>query len=512
MIGPSLGGGAVVLMALLLASFQPDPTLIDRAFPLLALSLWVLAWGIAGVRGELAMLLLPVSFAVEMAVPDTGLRMLLLGVILAVAAISHLAQLPDLWKPVEMLTALAMLIPLRLVEPSWRALAEQSLLIVGAVLLWRELRRGGTGPVLTAAAVLLLAVTLPADSLRLALVPWVLVLLVHSLRRKGWVSGVLAIAVAVLVARWLAVVAVLIFVAVWAVGELRARSAPAFVPSLRATVGNVPATIASLPFFPAIFNSSRSVAAVVAAVVLAFIVRPSLAAPVVVVGIVAACALQERRESAGPAMNFPSLTLIAMIALFFPWSGAIVARPPAPISLFATLAIAAVALLPATVRGWSGVVAVGLFAAVVTSSPGSPEQRRDVGKSLAAGESVAINLEKGAEVTELRVSGANLAGAGWGDEVATIEIIDAAGRGYVRQVRIGEIADWGSFRSDLVLATSNPRPDHISGVEGYGAQAWVRGSGRVRISGVATPRGLVVTANPLLNENERVIVEEIRFR
>ncbi|MBW3670594.1 MAG: hypothetical protein KY432_02850 [Acidobacteria bacterium] len=509
--GLSLGGGVVLVMATLLASFQPDPTLIDRAFPLLALSLWIFAVRSAGLRRELAMLLLPVSFAIELAVPDTQLRMLLLGSSMAVGLILHLAGAREHWKPAEMFTALATLAPVRLVEPSWQLVTLQLLLVAGGVLLWRELRRGGTGPVLTAAAVLLLTVSLPASSVRLALVPWALVLLVRALRREGWVARLIAVGVAALAASWLAVAAALMFMAAWAAEGLRARTAPAFVPSLSATVGNLPATIASLPFFPSILSSSRSLAAVLAGVVLAVVVRPSLAAPVMVVGIVAACALRERWDTSNHAMTVPSLTLIAMIALFFPWSGAIVARPPAPISLFATLAIAAVALLPAAIRSWSGVVAAGVFAAVVISSAGVPDQRREIGRALSAGESVSISLE-GSELAELRVSGANLAESAWGHPVATVGVIDAGGRGYLGEVRIGDVADWAAFRPDLVLATLNPRPDEVSGVEGYGAEARVRGTGRIRFPGVSQPRWIIVTASAELEKDERVLVEEIRFR
>lgn len=511
MAGLSLGGVVVVVMATILASFQPDPTLIDRAFPLLALSLWIFAARSAGWQRELSMLLLPVSFAIELAVPDTQLRMLLLGSALAVGLILHLGGAREPWKPAEMATALATLAPVRLVELSSQVVTLQLLLVVGAVLLWRELRRGGTGPVVTAAAVLLLMVSLPSHSVRLTLVPWALVLVVSALRSKGWVARLVALVVAALAASWLALVAALIFVAAWAEEGMRARTAPAFVPSVSATVGNLPATVASLPFFPSILSSSRSLAAVLAAVALAVVVRPSLAAPVVVVGIVAGVALRERPEKPNLGMMLPALTLIGMIALFFPWSGAIVARPPAPISLFATLAVASVALLPAAIRSWSGVAAAGVFAAVVISSADVPDQRREIGRALSAGESVSISVE-GSELAELRVAGANLAESGSGHPVATVGVVDAAGRGYLREVRVGDIADWAAFRPDLVLATMNPRPDEVSRVEGYGAEARVRGTGRVRLSGISQPRWIIVTASPELEKDEQVLVEEIRFQ
>lgn len=513
----SLGGGVVAVAALLLTSFQSEPTLIDRAFPLVVISIWILA-----VRTrpsswyELALLLLPLSFVVELAIPNTELRMLLLGATLALAAVIHVTQLREQWEPAEMLTAVAILAPLRLVEPSWESLSIQLLLIVGAVLLWRELRRSGAGTVLSAAAVILMVVSLPAGPFRFALVPWVVAILVVSLRRALWLPGVAAIVLGVLAARWLGAAAAVIVVAVWAAGRVNVSRSPAFVPTLQATVGNVPATVASLPFFPPLFFSSRSFAAVGATVVLAFFVRPSLSGAIVSIGIVAACALRGENAIAADERRvvsiLPPLVLIGIILLFFPWSGTLTARPPAPVPLFALLSIAAVALLPSIFRAWTGVAAAALFVALLMATETIPEQRREIGRSLTAGEHLVIPLEATLEDVELHMAGANLADAARGHPFATVEILDERGRGYSRSVEIGEVADWAAFHPDHVLATLNPRPDDPARVEGYGAAAWVRGTGRIRLTSLSAPRSLVVTASPLLDEGEKVIVEEIRFR
>ena len=177
-----------------------------------------------------------------------------------------------------------------------------------------------------------------------------------------------------------------------------------------------------------------------------------------------------------------------------------------------TLGVAAMAMLPPVAGRGTALVALAIFAGVASSVPEGPGRRVEIGRSLEPGEQVTLGLAGAPGEIEVLIAGGNLADAEAGRPVATVEVVDARGQGYVRTVAIGEIADWGAFRPGLVLRTLNPRPDSIAGIEGAGAGSWARGAGRIGFSSVSEPRWIVVTASPELEDDQRVIVEEIRTR
>ncbi|MDX1584769.1 MAG: hypothetical protein R3338_14315 [Thermoanaerobaculia bacterium] len=497
---------------------MPAPTLIDRSLPVLVLGLWALG-SITTERParELVFLMVPLLFAVELGAPSEPLRMLLLGLIMSAAAITHVWSISGEWTRRELVTSAALVAPLRIVEPAPVPILVQLIFVAGAVALWAAMRRT-TRVEIAAGAVLLISVSIPGSSLRMALVPWCLALMVRALGRGSKLIRFAPVVVAAVIANWLAAVVVIVLVVDLVIDRWRASESPAaIVPGLTAAAGNLRGVLSAAVFFPTVAMRMHAFVLFSAALLLALIVRPSLSVPITAVGIIAACVRAGQGAAPGSgfpvAPGFPSLVLSGMILVFFPWSGAIVARPPAPLSMLPVLVVAAIALLPSTLRGLSGAAAMLLVAAVLFQLPVPPERSRTIERSLAAGESFSVSLPEAWEgPVEVVLAGANLADRRFGERVATVGIVDAVGRGYSRTIEVGEIADWGAFRPELVLSTWNLRPERIERIEGYGIDAWTRGAGRVVLDGIEDPRWLVISADDLLEENEQILVEELGFR
>lgn len=512
----ALGGAAVLsAAAVAAASLQPEPTLVDRALPLVVVAIWGLGWLThRGLLRDVVVLLVPVTIGIEIAVPDAGLRVFLVGCAFAVAAVVHLSQLPVRWSPSEILTALFIVTPTRLTEPSPGPLLVQSLFIIGSIGLWQVVRRR-THPWVAAGVILLLAVSIPGHSAKLALVPWVLVAALWGIRRDGWVEKAVVAAMALAVARWLGATIILIMVVEAIVRSARrAPRSAVFVPALSAIPANSSRVVVPALFFPALLSRIDAALPVVAATMLALFLRPSLGPAVVVTGLVLACSQVPCRSPVreNDALALPSLVVAGLILMFFPWSGAIVARPPSLFPLTTLLVVAALSLLPPVFRRYSGLVGLMLFlsAALVVARPGV--EVREIGRALAAGESTVIELPRDREPVEIRIAGANVADEGAGTLLGTVELLDSGGNGFSRPVRIGEVADWGAFRPEMVLGTWNPRPELPVKVEGYGIRSWVRGTGRIPIDGSIGPRWLVITGSDRLASNQQLIIEEVVVR
>jgi hypothetical protein len=161
-------------------------------------------------------------------------------------------------------------------------------------------------------------------------------------------------------------------------------------------------------------------------------------------------------------LAWPSAVGLAMVMLFFAWSG-IVARA-----------------FPYFFR-----------------EPQPQRERWHVGHALPA--SVSRVYEVPHNATALILSGANVAHFRRGARLGTIEP-----GGIV--VRIGDAADWGYLRRDAFHHARNPLPRVAAGrVREYGYAAWVDGAGRVRL-----PRGarvIRVTADAKLPPDASLQVE-----
>lgn len=508
------GALAMALAAAFVTSARPEPTLVDGALPLVAAAVWWLTahgpgWG---ARNGL-LLLSPLLLAVALLIPDPPARLLGYGLVFGAACVLALGELTirDRARPVvEAVTAFCVVAPLRLIDPSPKNLFVQLVFIAGSIVLWRAIREV-VRVEKAAAVVMLCAVTIPVTPSRLALVPWVLGLAVVALRRRSaTIAAVIAIS-SLLVARWLgaALVAGLAgMVAARWIG--RPGGAPLVMPPIAASAAAIPGVLAPLVWFPDL-SRLAALAPVLGTTLLALLVRPSLAAPITLVGLTVATAGRLERGSPTFGGILPGLALTGLIAVFFPWSGAITARPPAPVQLFVVLAIAAMALLPRLLGAWSAFPAALLALAAFVQIPGSTELQL-VGKQAGPGESITIEIAPGhGDSVEILLAGVSVESSRVGSSVATVEVLDADGRGFRRMVEIGEIADWGAFRPQLVLRTMNPRPDLPVTFEGHGIASAVSGTSSVRVRTPSEPRWVVVTAAPELESHQGVVVEAVRY-
>lgn len=182
----------------------------------------------------------------------------------------------------------------------------------------------------------------------------------------------------------------------------------------------------------------------------------SIPLTVLMIGMILRVAGMRRRDSA----VLPAAA-VAFMLLFFPWSG-IVARA-----------------LPLTWRGLP-----------------RPAEREPLRMALAAGESVELGVPDGAR--SLIVSGANVPRLKRGRVIGRL---DPGGK----LIRIGDVADWGSFRRDQWYGSRNPLPRHVGGeLRGYGHTAWVDGAGRLELPGT---RRIRVTAAPDLADDARLQID-----
>jgi len=99
-----------------------------------------------------------------------------------------------------------------------------------------------------------------------------------------------------------------------------------------------------------------------------------------------------------------------------------------------------------------------------------------------------------------------------GRVVGTIEATDARGRVTTRQIRIGDIADFGFTRREQFFGSRNPLPRFSPAeIRGYGASAWVWGSGRTALSCTADIASLRVLAAPDLPRQTHLQIDAVDF-
>jgi hypothetical protein len=158
------------------------------------------------------------------------------------------------------------------------------------------------------------------------------------------------------------------------------------------------------------------------------------------------------------------------------------------------LASTTVALIM-TFFAWSGAFARAL--PLLLSGVPAHVSREPVHVTVGPGETKELAVPRGA--TAIILSGANVPRLKRG---ALLGYIDP-GR---REVRIGDVADWGTLRREQVFASRNPLPRDAAGLlRGYGQTAWIDGTGRVPV-----PRGadvIHVTGSPTLAFEARLQVD-----
>ena len=196
----------------------------------------------------------------------------------------------------------------------------------------------------------------------------------------------------------------------------------------------------------------------------------------------------------------PVVVIGIVMLILFPWSGIVAHVFPLPISLVALVGVLAVALVGETASLVAGVLAAGALLFVIP--PLQPRTAAPIGIALAANQSYAIDIPPNAKSAVVAISGAN---------VASLKPGTVVGRVDDRDLRIGDIADFGFMRREHFHASRNTLPrDPVWDVRGYGQMAWLYGAGRITIDHPASP--LLVTAAPSLPDAARLEIESVETR
>jgi hypothetical protein len=159
---------------------------------------------------------------------------------------------------------------------------------------------------------------------------------------------------------------------------------------------------------------------------------------------------------------------------------------------------------------WSGIIARAL--PVVRNYEPPAGNARPVVSGLAASESMAFGVPPHVRHVVITSSGGQMARLKSGRVVGTIEATDRRGRVTRREIRIGDVADFGFTRREQFLGTRNPLPRFSPGViRDYGANAWLWGSGRTALASAADIASLRVVAAPNLPQNAHLQIDAVEF-
>ncbi len=159
---------------------------------------------------------------------------------------------------------------------------------------------------------------------------------------------------------------------------------------------------------------------------------------------------------------------------------------------------------------WSGIIARAL--PVVRNYQPSCANRQPVVSALAPSETLPIGVPPHVRSVIVTASGGQMARFKSGRVVGTIEATDARGRVTTRQIRIGDVADFGFMRREQFFGSRNPLPRFSPAeIRGYGASAWVWGSGRTALTCAADIASLRVLAAPDLPRQTHLQIDAVDF-
>jgi len=159
---------------------------------------------------------------------------------------------------------------------------------------------------------------------------------------------------------------------------------------------------------------------------------------------------------------------------------------------------------------WSGIVARAMPRFLFAE--GASKNETPVWVALEAGRSVSIDAPPNAYRVVITASGANASRLPAGRAVGRVEVMGREGKVIRRELRIGDVADFGFTRREHFFASRNPIPRHtLDDIHGYGIAAWLHTAGRiaqVSLDGIATVRA---TAAPDLPPATKLQIEAVEF-
>ena len=170
-----------------------------------------------------------------------------------------------------------------------------------------------------------------------------------------------------------------------------------------------------------------------------------------------------------------------------------------------TAAIALFALWP-----WSGLLARS-FPAFLRVTPVTDRVNR-MDAALAANESYNFDVAEKAQTVIVTASGARAERMREGRVLGTIDVSLRSGAHVKRDIRIGDVADFGFMRREQFFRARNPAPAQpADDLRGTGATSWLWGGGRVTVRANGDIASVRVTAARDLPSDSRLRIEAIDF-
>ncbi len=194
------------------------------------------------------------------------------------------------------------------------------------------------------------------------------------------------------------------------------------------------------------------------------------------------------------------LCVVAAIALVAPLLSRVWLRVPTYAAAMALFAI----------WPWSGLIARAFPKFLIARPP--PEGQQAVWVALAPGQSVSIEAPGQKHAVVITASGANASRLPSGRLMGGVEVVGRMGNVVRREIRIGDIADFGFMRREHFFASRNPPPRNpIDDLHGYGQAAWLHTAGWIVIGSPDEIASLRFRAAPDLPPPARLQIEAVYF-
>ncbi|HEY5610726.1 MAG TPA: hypothetical protein VIL97_05950, partial [Thermoanaerobaculia bacterium] len=421
-------------------------TAFDASLPIVAAALSIAAWIARSPALDVAPLALIVT---AIAVVDDSTRLLAYGAIASVviaSAVLIAARGGRLERAEAISLAIVIVAMFRLVPLEGRRAIPELVVFAGLALLVLASSVRGRVPMDAMAVAVLAAILAPADPARASLFPLILAASCWFLRGGGLLAALAAVPLAIVAGGWALPVAGAAIV-MRLVEERRGALAVRWLFA----AGLLALGIAS---------------------------RPALAVLYFASGLVFALNARDRSIELSSAL----VAYLSAAAILLGWSGVLFPAFPLPFSPAEAALVIGLVLLGALVDWkWISVPAAALFLFALVSFPPHVADRHPVEVALAPGQPIDIPPTRPTRSLDLVLSGANISHLEPGTVVGTIEVLTERGAGLRRQVRIGDVADWGAFREGHRFRTKNLLPLRIARLHGVGASAYPSGAGVIRI-------------------------------
>lgn len=471
---------AAVAASAMVSGDRSDPTPIDQALPFVAVML-VIASLLTQRFAGLVMAAVPVLIFAAIAIPQERPRLLAYGAVVSAGLIIALFGMVErrtirieFWRAMGLILIIIAL--LKAIPLTSGMLLPLVTLLAGLTFLTYVASGSFTSlhviPIVVAAGLVT-----PLSPFRASLFP-LLLAMVLSLVRTGSLRWLGAGAIVALVAgKWaMLLVALSAAAPLWIRWRQLGNSAVALPPQHPAW----PALARALIFSPATvldaFLASRGtlISAALLAVVAVFL-RPALTLLYLIAAI--SVLLPIHPSATRQRQALPSGIFAAMWVILFAWSGILAPAFPVP---------------------WNA----------------APEELRTqpVGHALAAGQSSVILPGVRTPTLFVVVFGSNVSHLRPGTSVGRIDFAGASGRGFVRELTMTDLADWGAFRSGHFFATRNrvPRDARIL-LSGYGAEAFAASFARIELRLNEPIESIRVSAAPSLPAAARLELRQLEF-